>query len=544
MSRMIETKEPVTGVVFGPTARPEGEEIMRHASTTGEASRKMLAKDSTSTRPRKRDQHAPVAGSSVSINCNICGLGADACTCTKITRATSKIPIEPWRIGAEGHHQKKCGLDCPGCKLYKSLYDAQRACATAMNVMIRAYWRADADALEPLLASKEKITAAAWPMPALNAYALARAVAPDLASGVAASLSRMAYAKWRKTRFDALVRMTMSPPHYRRDLPVPIREQGLRVSHVEGTTYEVSFSLAPGRQPGGYEFKVPIIAHDGWLKEKLQALTSGEWKIGEALLEQDRRHRAKWYIRFTYTRKVPVTTAMKVAGINRGMVCALAAAINGSNERLTYYGEDIIAVLKQIQRRRRSYQNSVNASRRGGHGRDRTLAPLLQLQEAGQRWRATKNQTLARWFAEWCKRNGVGMVGIEDFSGIRDAMPESLIGGKRVWDLIQEWPYYDLGRRIESCLDECGIAHVKVPAPNLTRTCSRCGWCAASDEEVRASVDIARRRFRCQSCGLELHLDVKAARNSAKRAVLAKGDGSMENDGEKSVGRRNGKKKG
>jgi transposase len=217
--------------------------------------------------------------------------------------------------------------------------------------------------------------------------------------------------------------------------------------------------------------------------------------------------RRKWYVTIAYKKLAPVIApSERVAAINRGMCCFLMG-VTHDGEQWRYDGNDIESYLKQMQRRRRSYQYDSKASNRWGHGRARTLRPIETLQGKAERWRQTKCQTIARRFARWCEERQITLVKLEDFSGIRDGLPEKLEGGKFVWDRIQEWPYFQLETRIASCLEEVGIAIERVPAHFISQRCPACG-------DVRPeNTDLRRRRLKCQACGWSRNLDVAAAMN-------------------------------
>jgi transposase len=207
-------------------------------------------------------------------------------------------------------------------------------------------------------------------------------------------------------------------------------------------------------------------------------------------------------VRLSYTEEKPllVPNGIKCA-INLGMTCFLAAVVS-SGERWLYDGHDIGAFLKQTQRRRRQYQNDSKASARWGHGRTRTLQPIEKLQGAAERWRETRNQTIARRFVEWLVAHNVTELIIGDFTGIRDALPEKLKGGKFVWDLIQEWPFFDLQTRIVSCAEEAGMRVTQRDVERASQTCTFCGHVDP------LSVKLKQRIHHCTKCGEKKHVDV------------------------------------
>lgn len=466
-----------------------------------------------------------------------------------ITRATGKIYLDPRDAAEQPDEHRTRGKDtkrlcggpekCSACRFYFALDAAGRNVVQVMNTSIRRLWQLDGAALDRL---RERVREGGekidwkkdWPLPNVEGeetapqsamYRFIRRLAPGLASGIAATLSDKVIAKWKETRFDTLVRETKSPPHFRRGFPVPIRAQSFRLKRASdpsngerGDRYVLRFSLAPGRYVGGAEFAVPIRPRDGYQARSLRMLADGRVggapdeetiKIGEAKIAEDKRHPGKWQVTFSYTRLAPAQPTTEVsAGINRGIICFLAA-VTSTGRQWLYDGEDIEAFLKRLQARRKRYQWSSKASGRSGHGRARMLAPLDKLEAKGERWRATKCQTIARRFVAWIVEQGVTVLYMENLSGIRDGEPEKLEGGKFVWDRIQEWPYYQLGERIQSCCAEAGIEVVERPAFYVSQRCpvADCGY---TDE---SNVDLRHRMFCCQRCGYKRHLDAVAAEN-------------------------------
>jgi len=438
-----------------------------------------------------------------------------------IVRATGAILIDP-RLLAEdpdAHRRQACGgrESCSACRFRDVAHNAQREASHAANTLVRAYWRADADALDALAAElgrlpygKEEMKR--WPAPKLssNGYHIVRAAAPALSGGVCAAISKSVTDKWLQTRFDALVRQIKAPPHFRSTMPLPIRAQELGgVKRTGPGKYTVRFSISPGSaERAGKEFTLPIEARDAYQRRTLDLLSddSSRPKIGAAQIFQHRTKKGKWLLRIAYSRIVSKSTSTVTAAINRGMVCFLAAATSKGGSWL-YDGHDIEAHLKRIQARRRERQRDVIAAGRVGHGRSRTLKPIETLQAAGERWRATKCQAVARRFARWLEGEGVGTLYMEDLAGIRDADAESLEGGRAVWERIQEWPYYQLGMRIKACVEEVGITVKEVPAAFISRRCPKCGHV---DVERRGA---APRVYRCSQCRFSRHVDLVAAMN-------------------------------
>lgn len=386
------------------------------------------------------------------------------------------------------------------------LYETQRACARVANVCLRDLWRRDGEIIDASNGRAPK----PWKMPphdgtaaATHLYRLSGRIAPELPGSMRSVLSKRIADQWAKTRWDALVRLTRTPAHFRDTIPIPLRAADTHVT-CENGAYVISFALSAGV---GQRLRIMLLAKDTYQRNLLAQIASGEWRMGEVAILRDRKN--KWHARIAYKRTVNVVTGKKAAAINRGIRCFLAGVTD--DERWLYDGHDIVAYLRQIQSRRREYQRSVIASGRTGHGRRRTLKPIARLEEKGQNWRATKCQVIARRFAEWCRARAVDVVYAEDFAGIRDGEPIT----DEIHQLVQEWPYFQLLSRLRSCLEEYGIALTVVSAEYISQTCPACGHVAEKNRDLRSW------RLLCVACGWRDHLDVAAARN-----VLARGRAS------------------
>lgn len=394
----------------------------------------------------------------------------------------------------------------------KIIWTATRAAALVRNAILRALWADDAARFDAHLRAHAGTLprSAEWKAPKINGYQLGRAVCPELNTGIVATLAREVNGKWMKTRWDALVRQSISPPHYRDTAPLPLRRQEVKFERRErqdekGKRQEYFVLKAPLLAGGEGRVELEVVPRDGWQHVVLGNIASGAWKLGAPMLEHDRR--GKWFLRLPYKRKVEATPAdEKVVAINRGIVTFLAACGYDGKQWL-YDGHDIEAYLAQMKRRRIAYQRSLKASNRGGHGRKRALRPIEHLQGKADRWRRTKSQTVARQFVLWCKRQGYTRILMEDFQGIRDGAPEALKGGEYVWERLQSWPYYDLGSRIASCAEELGML-VEVGDP--TGNTQRCPKCGVVDPAI---VDLKHRLVHHEGC-FKRHIDIAFCMNA------------------------------
>ena len=476
----------------------------------------------------------------------------------ELTRPTCRMQLDIGDLAADKdqHRRRQCGgaERCPACAAQQTLRDVRKACARVANVSLRVRWLLDAlivDAYQfaegraPKGKEWAELGHAELPFRAavagmlhlgkgelklaldqsvvpdnkdptkrrLYLYPLLRKLAPELSGGIVSALDKMVNDKWRETRFAALVKVDSSPPHYRYTLPIPLRHADLALRHVEGTKYQIGFTLRSNEARGEgrlreKEFILPLVARDQYMRDTLHALVQPNARLGAAQITEDRLRPGRWYLRIAYRRVVPLTATVRAAAINKGMV-AFLVAVTEDGRPLIYDGDDIFAYLRQVQARRQRYQRQVKFSNRPGNGRKRTLRPIEPLTALGENWRNTRCQTIARRFARWLQAEGITLLYIDDFEGIRNDVPEHLRGGEWIWQRIQEWPYYKLQMALISCCEELGIRCVVRSARRISCVCPKCN-ASGTDVEIR------RRKLSCKRCGFSRHWDVAAALNNLR----------------------------
>lgn len=488
----------------GSTLRPEGEKVRVHGSgNREEASILTLANPPHAGAPFANSEKSE--GGSASPRADVHDI--------KIVRASTRFQVDVFaRRDATDDERVRITA------LRKSIDDFLLLATTARNVGMRSNFRADSDALDGQLATDGTMPRKpTWTR--LYSYPKMRAAVPALSSSVTATLQRDVDRKWAQERYDVLVRQNKSMPHYRVGGAVPIPKSAVRLVETKKGAL-ISFALFSTSSDRERRIELTLDPRDVRQAQQLEELCSGEiWKVGQAMLERDKRRPSRFYVRIAYTRLVPKREGGIAAAINRGMRTFLAMV--AGDEQWIYDGEDIEAYLKQVQRRRREYQYASKASARWGHGRTRTIRPIEHLAGKAERWRATRNQVIGRRAAEWLASRNVSRLYIEDFEGIRNGEPDTTPGGRWVWERIQEWPYFDLCSRLVSCCEEHGISVHVVPAKYISQTCPACG---KQDDALR---NLGKWQLRC-SCGFKRHLDIAAAMNVRARGEAAHASGNTD----------------
>ena len=442
----------------------------------------------------------------------------------EIVRSSTKFRVEPWRLAEdpEAHKSKTCGgaEHCSACHLYEVLRLTQRESAQAANLITRYIWKREGETLDAFLIKHGRAPQKGkeFPYPKWKKselYRLACDTFPGLAPINASSLLRTVEKRWKYLRWDALVRTSTRPAHFKSSYPFPIHNQAVR--GFEKHTNTVRFmnvqlrSMDPSDERKRHRVNIPFIVRDSYQSKIIQHLADGSWKMGASSIQEDATRPGRWYLRISYKRLVEeVPAGARTAAINRGIKNFLVVrSWNGKVWELN--GSDIASHLKQLQARRREYQNGYRSSSRKGKGRRRALAPMDKLVAKGERWRDSKCQTIAAEVTKWLVNQGVTTLYIEDFSGVRTYAADRL--GKHVGQMVQEWPYFKLQTYLVSALERAGLSVIQITPHPVSQECPECGHTDPSNADLKSW------KLTCGKCGFSDHLDVSACRN-----VLSRGE--------------------
>lgn len=476
-----------SGLTKGSTSRPKVESGVEHDGTAVEESPTSL--DNNESLPGPVSRAASDGGRPKNLS---------EAERKEVYRATPKFRIH-W---PDDDTERKTLMD--------ALYAARQRSSRLMNAMMYHLRRKDEAALYAFVEERGRMpkTAKEWPFEPDNIYQVGRKFDPSHVSGAVSAMARAVTKKWAKHRYTCLVLNTENVPFYRRTQPILIRAQELKFHpHPKGMV--ARFALESGRNK---QLELVIRADDAYHRDIVHKLLTGQAAYGDAHLQEHPRKRGRWFFSVAYKRVIDRTDHVKAAAINRGMRCFLAM-VTEEGESWLYDANDILSTLKQFQRRRQKYQRDAKASGRAGRGRKRILRPIKPLLAKGENWRHSKCQLIARRAAQWLHDRGVGVLYIEDFTGIRNGEKPF---EKYVENLLHEWPYYKLETMLKSALEDYGIETVSVSPEFITQRCNSCGH--TSEENI----SFQRWQMVCVECGHRAHLDKNAAANVLHRG----GEGS------------------
>ena len=261
--------------------------------------------------------------------------------------------------------------------------------------------------------------------------------------------------------------------------------------------------------PKWSEVRIPKV---GWIRYRdtrpLGRAAGGNVEIRNVTLR--RRPDGRWEIAFAL--KVAIEdrpTPEAAIGIDRGVVIPYAL----STGDCVHLPQTMARREDLIRRRAKRLSRQVRGSKRYAQTRRR----IARLKARNAACRAHAAHVLSRRLVR-----GYGMVAIEDLK-IRNMTacargtvkePGRNVAQKAGLNRsILNVGWHALERMLAYKLEETGGLLVKVPAPNTSRTCARCGHVATESRESQAE-------FRCVACGAEDNADVNAAKVILQRALL------------------------
>ncbi len=159
----------------------------------------------------------------------------------------------------------------------------------------------------------------------------------------------------------------------------------------------------------------------------------------------------------------------KIMGIDLGISRIITFHItnqpkNRHPKQLTY---DSYVVNKKIEfAKKRNHIQKDLVFARGGHGRKRKLGKLNTLNKKASNWAKTTNHEIARRTVEIALANNVGVIKMEDLSGI---------SSKQKPQFLKHWGYYDIQEKIKEKADAENMKILWVKSKNTSIKCPVCG---------------------------------------------------------------------
>lgn len=297
-----------------------------------------------------------------------------------------------------------------------------------------------------------------------------------------------------------------SLPSFRRDQPIPVRARSLRLSEdytvlLPFMTRDLAKSYGfSGRNMQSFEVQ---LGTKGGAKIVLDRILSGEYRAADSKVQ--RTLDGKWYLLLSYHQPKRDVKRDKsvIMGIDLGVTNAATIAISNRRKVEVIRGGEITAFRNRINGRRKSMQNQLKvcSHNRRGHGKKTLLKPTDVISNKIENFKNTVNHRYSKYIIDLALKNGVGVIQMEDLSGInkRDSF-------------LSTWSYFDLQTKIEYKAKMQGIEVRKIKPAYTSQRCNKCGVIDKESRQTQAT-------FNCTTCGHKRNADFNAAENIAMDGI-------------------------
>ncbi|OKO96771.1 Mobile element protein [Geobacillus proteiniphilus] len=247
----------------------------------------------------------------------------------------------------------------------------------------------------------------------------------------------------------------------------------------KGEFYTVSFPTLEKR------IGVPVVTRpyqEAWLNR----LINGTAKQGAAKLYKKRK---KWYLAITITFEVEPRHETKVMGVDLGLRYIAVASVG--TKSLFFKGSQCAFIRRRYAALRRTL------------GQAKKLHMVRKIGRKESRWMKDRNHKISRQIVRFALANGVGVIRMEELTGIRKRATSAKEAGRS----LHSWAFHQLQTMIAYKAEMAGIRVEWVKPTYTSQTCK----CGHREKANRNGI-----RFRCQKCGYTLHADLNGAINIAK----------------------------
>ena len=169
------------------------------------------------------------------------------------------------------------------------------------------------------------------------------------------------------------------------------------------------------------------------------------------------------------------------------------------SDGIIYSGSAIKAVRHRYRKLR---------SKRQSKGTRAAKRKLKDLSGRERRFATWTNHNISKQIIAEAKRTERG-IAIEELKGISSRVTV----GRKQRAILHSWAFSQLRLFLEYKAKLAGVPLVAVDPRNTSRTCAKCGHCAKENRY--------QAKFRCRSCGHEVHADLNAARNIRAGALVS-----------------------
>lgn len=335
----------------------------------------------------------------------------------------------------------------------------------------------------------------------------------EIPSMIRTSLSKNIYSTMKNNLYD-MIRGEMSIPSYTNTAPIPMNLTTISSRGGAGAIFKLD-------EKGYYYFKFPkkqgTKTNEVYLslffgrdqsnnRVIMERIIAGEYKLSDSSIQLKDN---ELYLLLTYNQpEKEVKDSNKVMGIDMGI--NRPVSIHILDEKFQPYqinlGDKIHHERTKFRKTRQKLQSSLKYSK-GGHGRKKKTIALEKFKEKEKNWARRMNHTIAKSVIDVAVKNNVGIIKMEDLSGITKNTNNAF---------LKSWAYYQLQTDIQYKAKVEGITIEWVQPKNTSITCPTCG---NIDKENRSSKDVTK--FSCVSLDCKDYnkkkdADVVAAENISK----------------------------
>ncbi|MGJ3222206.1 RNA-guided endonuclease TnpB family protein, partial [Geobacillus thermoleovorans] len=218
----------------------------------------------------------------------------------------------------------------------------------------------------------------------------------------------------------------------------------------------------------------------------LNRLLNGTAKQGAAKLYKKRK---KWCLAIAITFEVKPRHETKVMGVDLGLRYLAVASVG--TKSWFFKGNQCAFV-------RRRY-----AALRRRLGKAKKLHMIRKIGRKESRWMKDQNHKISRQIVNFALANGVGVIRMEELTGIRKRATSAKEAGRS----LHAWAFHQLQTMIAYKAEMAGIRVEWVKPTYTSQTCK----CGHREKGNRNGI-----HFQCKKCGYTLHADLNGAINIAK----------------------------
>lgn len=319
---------------------------------------------------------------------------------------------------------------------------------------------------------------------------------PEIPSSVRTCLNSNIYKTLNEMK-NKIFNCQMSLPTFTKDqMPIPFQyDNNIRVG--EKNYYFHFFDKKV--------FKIHFGRDRSNVRSIVDKVLSGEYK---PLMSNVIYKKNKLFLYLTYQfdkNEIVELDKTKVLGIDLGINRPMSLGRNDEQYvPQINIGGKIQHTRMSIYKHRRSLQGQLKYAS-GGRGRKNKMQKLEDLRAVEKNFCKTMNDELSRAAINYCLKEGIGTIHIEDLTNITKDSTNYF---------LKSWAFYQLQQMIIYKANEFGIDVLYVNPKYTSQTCCKCG---NQNSEQRDGVKFICLNSECDNFEIEKDADINAAINISRR---------------------------